>query len=85
MVYNSLPFDLSFCGNPMRVQIDIGATPGVIGQRSVNTLTITDIDTVEDHAVTVAMMDQEFTFTLKDTPADPTDLPTAQAEMLPSV
>lgn len=82
MLFNTQPNILSFAGNPMRYKIDVseggGGTP--MGM-SVNTLTFTDIDTAADHVLSVTLLGQPVTFTLKAVPDGPTELPAAETGM----
>lgn len=79
------PYLVSFAGNPMRYLLTAQNTGG-LGEApvfSVVEIAITDIDTTEDHSITVEMLDAERVFALKANPTDTGHLPAATEGMTP--
>lgn len=83
MHFEKAPPTVIFSGNPIRYQIhldDGGGGGGQIGAPTVVVLDFSDIDNTEDHAITVAFLGTERTFTLKTTPSDAYHLPATTTE-----
>ncbi len=82
MLFQIKPPDLAFSGNPVRYKIDVSDGGGTAApDYSVNTITFTDIDTTEDHDVSVTLLGEPVSFTLKAAPDGPTEIPAAESGM----
>ena len=83
MQINQTPYLVALAGNPMRYLVAAGQPKD--GVKALTTITFTDVDTIEDHSVTLSMLGGEKTLTLKDDPAENDQLPTGNAEQSPTL
>jgi hypothetical protein len=80
MIFAKKPFRISFSGNPMRYQLSSsggGGGGGGLEQLSIVEIEFTNIDPVPDHSISINMMGDSRTFTLKSEPSTRDHLPAA--------
>ncbi len=80
MIISTTPKLMSFAGNPMRYLLSSETGTGTGGIRSVVKIRFTDIDTSEDHAITIDQNGVERTFSLKAEPATKADVPVSDGD-----